>query len=244
MRHLKHNKRLIPACAVLFCFLAALFMLSQSPLLPTAGGRIRGREADYTVVIDPGHGGIDPGKVSASGVEEKELNLAIALRLRRLLEAQDIAVVMTRTDDVIEAQNVESNKKQADLDYRIDLINDTAPDLVVSIHQNSFPDPQVYGAQVFYHGKDKESQALSQILKDQIVEGTDQTKIRDIKGNESYYLLQKSTPPTTIVECGFLSNPEETKLLLSPIYQEKMAWSIHMGILLYLNHPSLSDSPL
>ena len=108
-------------------------------------------------------------------------------------------------------------------------------DLVISIHQNSYTDSRIYGAQCFYYTSSKEGKELASILQDQIIHSTNQTKIRKIKSNTDYYLLKYSTLTTVIVECGFLSNPEEEKLLSGDEYQRKMAWAIHLGILKYLN---------
>lgn len=222
-------------CLVCTAFCLAVLCFSQNTFSPVMGSNVRtANKNNYTIVIDPGHGGPDPGKVSDSGVKEKDLNLEIALRLKRLLEAQDVTVVMTREDDTVYSSPESSSKKMADLDHRISLIEDTKPNLMISIHQNSFPKEAVYGAQVFYHGDSAEGKLLAQMIQSQIIKDTHQTKQREIKGNENYYMLQKSSCPTAIVECGFLSNPEETKLLLSPDYQEKMAWAIHLGALRYL----------
>ena len=122
----------------------------------------------------------------------------------------------------------------SDLKNRISLIEKHAPTLVVSIHQNSYPDPSVIGAQCFYHKESEESEKLATLLQNQIITNTRQTKIREIKNNESYYLLKYSPATTAIIECGFLSSPEEEKLLLSEAYQDQMAWAIHLGILQYL----------
>lgn len=188
----------------------------------------------FAVVIDPGHGGKDPGKVGSSETLEKDINLKIALYLKEILEAQDIHVIMTRTEDK-DLSNTSVNFKISDMKKRVDLIKESAADLVISIHQNSYTDPDVYGAQCFYHDNSTEGKQLADIIQKQIIISTKQTKIREIKGNTDYYLLKYSPIPTVIVECGFLSNPQEEQLLLSEEYQRKMAWGIHLGILQYLN---------
>ena len=128
-----------------------------------------------------------------------------------------------------------SNRKISDMKERVALIQESNADLVVSIHQNSYTTPQVYGAQCFYRTNSTEGEQLASIIQNQIITSTNQTKIRSIKSNDDYYLLKHSPLPTVIVECGFLSNPEEEKLLLTDEYQRKMAWAIHLGILKYLN---------
>ena len=168
-----------------------------------------------------------------AGTHEKEINLIIAKQLQTLLESQDVQVIMTRSED-IHLGNGESGWKLADMKARIAIIDEAQPDVVISIHQNSYTTPDILGAQCFYYTNSEDSARLAALLQKQIVQSTNQTKVREIKANSDYYLLKKSLPPTVIVECGFLSNPQEEQLLLSPAYQRKMAWAIHLGILQYL----------
>ena len=173
-------------------------------------------------------------KVGTAGNLEKELNLKIALYLKEILENQNIKVIMTRTEDK-DLSTTSTNFKVSDMKERIALIRKNDADLVISIHQNSYTSADIYGAQCFYHTNSTEGKELASIIQNQIITSTNQTKIREIKGNNDYYLLKHSPIPTVIVECGFLSNPEEEKLLLTEEYQRKMAWAIHLGILQYLN---------
>lgn len=187
-----------------------------------------------TIIIDAGHGGKDPGKVGTEGTLEKDINLKIALYLKEILENQDMKVIMTRTEDK-DLSTTSTNFKISDMKERIALIKESNADLVISIHQNSYTDSKVYGAQCFYRTDSAKGEQLASIIQKQIVTSTNQTKIREIKSNNDYYLLKHSPIPTVIVECGFLSNPEEEKLLLTDTYQRKMAWAIHLGVLQYLN---------
>lgn len=187
-----------------------------------------------TIIIDPGHGGRDPGKVGTADTVEKDINLKIALYLKEILENQNVKVIMTRSEDKDLATTTD-NFKSSDMKERVSLIQKSNADLVVSIHQNSYTDPHVYGAQCFYYSNSTEGKELAALLQNQIILSTKQTKIREVKSNNDYYLLKHSTLPTVIVECGFLSNPEEEKLLLTDEYQQKMAWAIHLGIFQYLN---------
>ena len=187
-----------------------------------------------TIVIDAGHGGPDPGKVSESGTLEKDINLNIAFYIKEMLEAQNISVIMTREEDKDLATETQK-RKLSDIKERVKLMEESNADAIISIHQNSYPDADIYGAQCFYPTNSEEGKNLATILQTQIIESTNQTKIREIKANDDYYLLKHSTTPIVIVECGFLTNPEEEQLLLSDEYQRKMAWSIHLGILKYLN---------
>ena len=186
------------------------------------------------VVIDAGHGGADPGKVGINNALEKDINLEIALILKKFLEAEDIRVVMTREDENGLYDEGASNKKVQDMKRRLAIIEEADPELVVSIHQNSYHEEYVNGAQVFYYQTSERSRVLADILQEQLALLDPENK-RQAKGNDSYYLLKKTGKPIVIVECGFLSNSEEAGRLITPVYQERLAWNIHMGIMKYLN---------
>lgn len=187
------------------------------------------------VVIDAGHGGADPGKVGVHQEEEKVINLQIAGLLQKELEEAGILVVMTRDTDEDLADADASNKKQQSLQRRCELVEEVQPDCVISIHQNSFTDENVRGAQVFYYTKSQEGNRLAEILQNHLVEKLDTENHRKAKANDSYYLLKKNSRPTVIVECGFLSNPQEAVLLSTADYQAKVAAAICDGVLEYLN---------
>ena len=195
----------------------------------------RRTKAETVVVVDPGHGGNDPGKVGTGGVEEKGINLSIAGRLKSLLELNDITVVMTRETDEGLYDSSASNKKADDLKKRVKLIEESGASVAVSIHQNSYTDASCRGAQTFYYTDSSEGEELARILLEQLKAVLNDGNHRTEKENDSYYMLKKSTIPTVIVECGFLSNPDEKEMLLSEEYQEKIAWALHLGILEYLN---------
>jgi N-acetylmuramoyl-L-alanine amidase len=189
----------------------------------------------YTVVLDAGHGGQDGGKVSVDGYLEKDVNMAIVQALKADLEAADVRVVLTRTDGNGLYQEGDSNKKRADMNKRCAIIETAEADVVVSIHQNSYPDEDVSGPQVFYYTSSDKGQQLAQSIQDSFdgLLGADNN--RTIKANSDYYLLKNVSVPIVIVECGFLSNPEEAEKLENADYQQRVAWTIHMGILEYLN---------
>ena len=187
------------------------------------------------VVIDAGHGGADPGKVGVDGSLEKDINLKIAKKLALFLTAADVDVVLTREDDAgLYDENV-SNKKVQDMKNRVALIEEKKPALTVSIHQNSYHEEYVHGAQVFYYEGSQESKEIAERMQRVLAEQIDPDNARQAKANSSYYLLKKTSSPIVIVECGFLSNYEEAQKLSSEIYQEKTAWAIHMAIMNYLN---------
>ena len=186
------------------------------------------------VVVDAGHGGDDPGKIGVNQVLEKDVNLSIARKVRQYLEAQGIRVVMTREDENGLYDSDASNKKVQDMKRRVALIEEAKPAITVSIHQNSYPEEYVHGAQVFYYDGSRDGQLLADLLQKQLVEKLDPENRRQIKANDSYYLLKKTDIPIVIVECGFLSNQAEAALLAQEDYQDRVAWAIHMGILQYL----------
>lgn len=182
------------------------------------------------VVIDAGHGGHDPGKVGVNDALEKDINLQIAEKVKKYLEKNEIEVVMTREDDVMEDTKLEDMKK------RVALINKTKPVITVSIHQNSYSDPNVKGAQVFFFTGSEVSKEAASLMQEELRK-IDSENIRQIKGNNEFYMLKKTEVPTIIVECGFLSNPGEAEKLVSEEYQEQMAQAICSGIMTWLSQP-------
>ena len=194
------------------------------------------------VVVDAGHGGIDPGKVGINGALEKDINLKIAEILKMFLEANDIKVVMTRESDEGLYDPETDNKKVQDMKRRLSLIEEQDPLLVVSIHQNSYPEEYVKGAQVFYYNGSEEGLSLAEKLQRQLVRILDPGNTRQIKANDSYYLLKKTAKPIVIAECGFLSNYDEAAKLTDALYQEKVAWAIHLGVLQYINEKEQNEN--
>lgn len=191
-------------------------------------------EEKICVVIDAGHGGNDPGKVGINDALEKDINLQIAHLLKKFLEADDIEVVMTREGDNGLYDENASNKKVQDMKRRMEVIESAHPALIISIHQNSYHEEYVKGAQVFYYSTGEKSRQLAELIQEQL-RTLDEENKRQAKGNDSYYLLKKTARPIVIVECGFLSNRTEAEKLITPIYQERLAFQIHMGVMKYLN---------
>ena len=187
------------------------------------------------VVIDPGHGGNDPGGIGESGVLEKDVNLAVAAFLKQNLEQQGIEVVMTREADKGLYSETAVNKKREDLANRIQVIESEEPDFVLCIHQNIFTDAKYHGAQVFYYKESEEGARLATAIQEQLVQGVDPENTRVPKSNMNYYMLKESPVPIVIVECGFLSNAEEEAKLGTMDYQRKLAWNIYLGTMQYVN---------
>lgn len=173
--------------------------------------------------------------MGTAGTLEKDLNLEIAKRVKTCLEEAGMEVVLTRdTDENLAAEDA-SSIKVSDLKNRVELIEKEDPALVVSIHQNSYTDSAVSGAQVFYYGSSAEGKRLAEALQKSLIELLDPSNTREARANESYYMLKKTSVPTVIVECGFLSNPEEEARLQEEDYQEKIAEGILKGIGIWLN---------
>lgn len=202
---------------------------SQVPEEKAGGNTVRNGRT--LVVIDAGHGGVDPGKVGINRALEKDINLAIAKRVKRYLELAGVEVLMTREGDAGLYQSDAPNKKVQDMKNRVALIDSSGAVLAVSIHQNSYSEEYVRGAQVFYYATSLQGKAVAETMQRAMAETLDQGDHRAAKGNDSYYLLKKTQTPIIIAECGFLSNREEANLLLDGAYQDRVAWALHLGIL-------------
>ncbi len=186
------------------------------------------------VIVDAGHGGADPGKVSVDGSLEKDINLQIALKLQKFLQMQDVDVVLTRDSDAGLYDENASNKKVQDMKNRVGIIEERQPVVTVSIHQNSYHEEYVHGAQAFYYAGSEKSKELAERIQMVMAQELDRDNARQAKANDSYYLLKKTSTPIVIVECGFLSNYEEAQKLASELYQEKVAWAIHLAIMQHI----------
>lgn len=178
------------------------------------------------VVIDPGHGGFDPGKVGAGETYEKDLNLQIALHLKAFLECQDVEVVLTRqTDEAL------GNTKKEDMYERLKRIQDSKSDICVIIHQNSYSQKSVHGLQLFYPKNQEEGLLAAKQIQESVEKRLQPDKLRPIKSDATYYLLKGTTIPTILIECGFLSNENDLGQLTDETYQKRLAWSVCRGIL-------------
>lgn len=184
------------------------------------------------VVIDAGHGGWDPGKVSENSIYEKDINLKVALKLQQYLQQGDCYVLLTRaTDEAL------GRKKREDMNNRKDIADNMGADIIISVHQNSFTSSKVKGSQVFYYKSSEKSKVLAEKIQESMKNFLSQDGSRLAKANDNYYILKQTTIPAVIVECGFLSNPSERALLTQDDYVEKIAWSIYMGVIDYFNAP-------
>lgn len=207
--------------------LAGLVMVSKKLEKYVNSDKVEKKE--YTVVLDAGHGSSDSGKVGINGVLEKDINLSISKKTKKYLEKKEIRVVMTRDKDESLAEGENGNRKVQDMKARVKRINDTKPDLAVSIHQNSYHEESIHGAQVFYYEHSESGEKDARILQEALL-AVDPDNTRQVKANTTYYLLKRTEVPILIVECGFLSNQEEAEKLASEDYQKEIAKAIANGI--------------
>lgn len=191
--------------------------------------------ASKVIVVDPGHGGVDPGAVGRTGVMEKDINLAIARRLAVFLSQAGAVVVLTREGDYDlsrpEDQSNLAERKKDDLAARVELANKHKADLYISIHVNSFPSRQWWGAQVFYHPRSLESKRLACLIQQELIKVLGES-YRWAKP-EDFYVMRNAGMPAVVVEAGFISHPREEILMTEPVYQSKVAWSIYAGVVRY-----------
>lgn len=188
------------------------------------------------IIIDPGHGGEDGGATSCSGVLESQINLEIAHRLDDLTHLLGYRTTMIRTTDTAvhtEGDTI-AQRKMSDLKNRVATVNGATNGLLISIHQNLFTDSQYSGAQVFYASTDG-SEELAKHLQSAFISSLNPGSKRDVKPAESIYLMQHINRPGILVECGFLSNPEEEAKLRTPEYQKQICCVIVATVSAYLN---------
>lgn len=229
---MKKNQKIIVGILVAILLGAGFCQVGKA--VYTWSNKLAEQKYKYTVAIDPGHGGIDPGKVGVNDVYEKKINLEISLLLREILEQNDCRVILTRETDMGLYQETDSNKKMSDLSKRCEIINESGADAVISIHQNSFSQESSKGAQVFYQSSSEEGKRLAEVMQKQMISSLDEENRRVAKANNDYYMLKNTQKVMVIVECGFLSNPEEAQKLTESTYQRQVAWAIALGTLQYL----------
>lgn len=179
------------------------------------------------VILDAGHGGIDVGKTGVNGEKEKDINLEISKKIKRFLFDSNVTVKMTREGDERLADS-----QREDLKARTDIMNGGAL-LAVSIHQNSYRDPAVSGAQVFYYTDSEEGRTAAGMIQAELNALAPDNE-KEIRANDSYYILKNTRIPTVIVECGFLSSYTEAEKLADDEYQNRIAEAVSEGILQYI----------
>ena len=195
-----------------------------------------------TVIIDAGHGGEDGGAIGKNGVYEKDLNLCIALELQQMLKSADIPTRLTRDSDTLlydKNSDYHGKKKLLDMQARRKIINQYPDAVFISIHMNSFPEEKYKGLQVYYSPDVRDSEILAQYIQDTVRDNLQYANKRKIKSSEdNIYLLNDTPHPSVLIECGFISNPEECELLCQTSYQKRLCMCIYAAILNYLSFQS------
>ncbi len=226
---LKRKPIVISLALIFICVIATISF--QLPLSKATSANIDSRPQ---IILDAGHGGFDGGAVAQDGTVEKDINLNICITLCQMLRQSGYDVIMTREADV-STDNVETDKiatrKKSDLKTRLELMDDYPDAVFVSVHLNKFTTAAARGSQVFYSSKTKESKILGDKIQASIIGRLQPENTRVNKqATSSTYLLYNATLPAVLVECGFLSNTAELKMLKDTDYQNKMAFSIYCGI--------------
>jgi len=209
-------------------------ILPEGPTLPVIAVL-----SDLVVVIDPGHGGFDPG-VLEGDIEEADLNLAVALKLRDILERAGAVVVMTRTEDVdlVEKGDREryGSDVRADLMKRIEKVEESGAHLFLSLHCNHFGESRWRGAQTFYNASSEANRILAETIQTELVRVAGETD-RQANGQVEIFILKHVTVPAAVIEFGFLSNPRDLKLLQDESYQQLLAMAVFFGLCRYTRLP-------
>ncbi len=188
------------------------------------------------IILDAGHGKPDEGASNSSGVTEESINLAITKKLQNLLEQSGSTVILTRSDENgIYDLNSNSirNKKVSDIKNRVKIGNTSSADIFVSIHLNKIEQSQYYGWQTFFKNNNEQSKKLAQSIQIGLNNSIQKENKRESLKITGKYIIEHVEIPTTIVECGFLSNPEESQQLQNDEYQSRLAWGIYTGIMDY-----------
>lgn len=226
------KKLIITAFTFIFTFTACFsinYIFNKTKSVNSLNGNDK-----TNLVIDAGHGGIDAGTIGADGTLEKYINLDIALKLYDFASVSGLSAYLTRDGDYLVYREGE-DKSRSDLYNRMDYINSVKNSVLISIHQNFFQNNSENGMQIWYSPNDNSSK----ILADNILEITKQNLQQDNKrvnkeSDSSYYLLYKAKSPSVMVECGFMSNPEENEKLKDNKYQNDLAYSIMLGYCEYI----------
>lgn len=192
------------------------------------------------IIIDAGHGGEDPGAIGINNVYEKDLNLEISFTLGKVLEEAGYAVLYTRTEDkllYLEEENIKGIRKISDLKNRCKIAAEYPNSIFISIHMNSYSNPKYSGLQVYYSTKNEYSKILANKIQSSVRENLQQQNERTVKKGNGIYLLENIENSAILIECGFITNPEECKKLLEKEYQKELCLSILYGIIEYNKFP-------
>lgn len=236
MIHLRAKHWFLFFAAVLLVL--ALFFTGRLYSRDTVSMTSAEQDNSNLIIIDPGHGGFDGGAIGVNGTIEKDINLAISLKLRDMLEEAGFTIVMTRETDTAtndENDTTTRSKKVSDMRNRLNLTKLYPGSMLVSIHQNKLANSsKAYGGQIFYSPNQESSKELAQYIQTEFNQTIQPEKTREIvKTGKNLYLFYNAQNTAVLCECGFLSNPEEEALLNTEDYQYQIAYCIYRGILLY-----------
>lgn len=215
-----------------YIIIALAFLLAASTVLVLSTTSASIPNKSYTIVIDPGHGGIDGGSVGVSGQDENYLNLEYSLCLKEILTDAGVNVIMTRTNLNGLYSIFSDNKKLDDMKKRKDIVTKSKADMVLSIHMNSFPLKSARGAQVFYKKDSVSGEKLAENIQEVFIKTLPNAKPEPAVGD--YYMLNEFEIPSVIIECGYISNEEEEQLILQEDYKKLVCLSIFAGVLKFL----------
>lgn len=232
---IKFNKKALLLC-IIFLTLVVLGLKNPWKL-----SKVFNHENLRNIVLDPGHGGIDGGTGNANDILEKDINLDVALKLKKELLVEDYNIIMTREEDqsLEEFSNIKASRYRRDLDARKTIINENEPLVFVSIHVNASTGPKARGIKIYYFPDSIEGEILANNIKESVDEYVydDFLKDENLRSevlSEDYYILRETNFTGVLIEIGFITNPEENKLLKDKKYKEKVAYAIKKGILEYL----------
>lgn len=244
MRAVRVKKRVFVILAVLVCAIFFSYRVVAARFEERTISTLSWAVANRLIVIDPGHGGEDPGALGSTGVHEKDIVLQVSKKLAETLRQAGAEAVLTREDDrELSDPNTKSlyKAKVEDLTRRVELANNRRADLFISVHVNSFPNRREDGAQTFSQPGSEESRKLAVAIQNEC------NRFLANPGREAkqvdYFANRMAKMPSVIVEIGFISNTREEKLMLDPLYQNKIAWSIYAGITRYLAQPRAAIAP-
>lgn len=235
---LNGKKLMYVILGIFLAILILLFTLNMSKINNDYEETVSLPVSGKTIVIDAGHGKPDEGAEVGDGTTEAETNLKIALKLQNLLEQSGATVILTRSDENaiydIDSKTLKE-KKISDLKNRVKIGNESSADIFVSIHLNKIPQQQYSGWQTFFKSSDENSIKLARSIQNNLNESIQKENNRVAMKLDTIYIMKNVEIPITVVECGFLSNPEEEKNLLNDTYQNQLAWGIYSGIIDYFN---------
>lgn len=222
---------------ILTAIISSIFLYSSNDTFKLTTPASSTPVSNHTIILDAGHGKPDGGAVGEDGITiESDLNLDIVLKLKSLLECSNCTVLLTRSDEngiYDTTANTIRSQKISDMKNRVSIANNSNAELFVSIHMNKIEQSQYYGWQTFYKNSDQISKHFAESVQTSLNHFLKRENSRTIKSISGIYLTKHVEIPLILIECGFISNPEENQLLQTDKYQDEIAWSIYIGIMDY-----------